>query len=457
MNGGPVRAYQYPRLDSLLWKSAEAIPALGTILSFDRENGELAYVDRKGLPGWIDLHVGTTVPATKTVLTDLMSNDGWAIFGVRRDSTVQRLTPTGEWSIKLRGKIANAYPLPDGALLAVLDRGQAMRLVRVRPPDNAILDSVTVPSPDHAAIGPLGNRLYLAAQNELYIVSGVSLARTSHVRMRAEIEALIPSPSGDRVYVLTKNRRELDVVDRFTSARSVALRLPGVARDLRMDPLGRFLLVRPAHGDSAWVVAIGTNTVVAAIATDWRADLPAIASDGSVATVRGRDVAFVVPGERGPRIIVKDGANDVWQLLYWNGFRPRAKGLDQPVVFPEESTATPPPAPTRDTVAPAKPARVDSAPPKPRPLAPSVDTAARAPTFPKDQWTVSFAAVLSESRAQELANSITVDGRHPRVVVTMTEGVRVNRVVLGPYPTRADAERVGRESGHSYWVFAGAP
>jgi cell division septation protein DedD len=72
-------------------------------------------------------------------------------------------------------------------------------------------------------------------------------------------------------------------------------------------------------------------------------------------------------------------------------------------------------------------------------------------------WTVSFAAVLSEDRARELARQIRVEGQQARVVVTITEGVRVNRVVLGPFPTRADAERVGQASGKSYWVFEGPP
>ena len=33
----------------------------------------------------------------------------------------------------------------------------------------------------------------------------------------------------------------------------------------------------------------------------------------------------------------------------------------------------------------------------------------------------------------------------------------VYRVILGPYPTRPDAERVGRESRESFWVYQGNP
>jgi hypothetical protein len=42
-------------------------------------------------------------------------------------------------------------------------------------------------------------------------------------------------------------------------------------------------------------------------------------------------------------------------------------------------------------------------------------------------------------------------------VTTRTEGTPVFRVILGPYPTRSDAERIGKASGHSFWVIEGIP
>jgi cell division septation protein DedD len=72
-------------------------------------------------------------------------------------------------------------------------------------------------------------------------------------------------------------------------------------------------------------------------------------------------------------------------------------------------------------------------------------------------WTVSFAALLSEERARDLAQQIRVDGQVARVVVSTTDGVRIYRVVLGPYADKAEAERVGRASRRSYWVFEGVP
>ena len=70
---------------------------------------------------------------------------------------------------------------------------------------------------------------------------------------------------------------------------------------------------------------------------------------------------------------------------------------------------------------------------------------------------MSFAAFLLEDRARELAARIRVGGATARVITTVRDGTTIYRVVLGPYPTRDEADRAGRESGQSYWVYEGMP
>jgi len=175
---------------------------------------------------------------------------------------------------------------------------------------------------------------------------------------------------------------------------------------------------------------------------------------------------------------VKGGGRDFWQLIVWNGFRPRAGELDQPVTFadsdsvaaPADTSDTaaatpPPPKPIPDTsngqTVPGQPAARPPRAPIPRPVPPRipVDTpAAPAAQPPRSRgWTVSFAAFVSEQPARKRASSITVDGQSARVVAGQTNGTTVYRVILGPYPTKADAERVGRESRQSFWVYEGNP
>src|SRR5262249_4675244 len=134
-----------------------------------------------------------------------------------------------------------------------------------------------------------------------------------------------------------------------------------------------------------------------------------------------------------------EGAADFWYAFHWTGFRPRAAGLDQPVDFTKhDSTNT-------TTVATTPPPKTDTVVASPRPPV----VADTAPTG----FLVSFAALLSEARARELAGQIKVRGQSPRVVSTDRDGSMIYRVLLGPYPTREDAERVGRESGQDYWVY----
>ena len=209
-----------------------------------------------------------------------------------------------------------------------------------------------------------------------------------------------------------------------------------------MDPLGRYLLARPAGTDSAVVVALGTNRVVGALATGWRADLPFVAPDGGIAVAQGPDV-YVVDGETlKPTSRIRGGAADYWYPFRWTGFRPRAAALDQPVEFavPSDSARA-----AQDSAA----AHADST--APAQAAPDTTTRRAA------GWTVSFAALLVPDKAQELAARIHVGGETARVITAVRDGSTIYRVVLGPYPTREEAERIGRESRNSYWVYEGGP
>jgi cell division septation protein DedD len=457
--GGFMRAYRYPRLDSLVWRSTEPAPSVRAVLGFDQEDGVLAYLSKNGSPGWIDLRVGSVRAASRVPITGVTTADAWAVYGVRRDTIIQRLTPSGDWSVSLNAKIQRLFPLPDGSLLALRARGGGgAQLLRLRPPESALLDSVNVEAPLHTAVSPLGDRVYFAAQREVIPFGAQTLRGYPRVPLPDDVADMVSTPSGDRLFVALEHTPAIEVIDRFSGARTATVRLPAPARELRMDPLGRMVLVRPATGDSVWVVGVAANRVVHGVASEWREDLPAVVVDGSVAVIQSGDVLFVAPGEARPRMRVQGGSEEVWHFVFWNGFRPRAKELDLPVVFEDSMPrAVETAVAARDSVEPPRPARVDTAPTARAAPAPPVDTAAPRPAAPRAGWTVSFAAVLSEEGARELARRINVDGQVARVVVTSTEGIRIHRVVLGPYTTRVEAERVGRSSGRSFWVFEGPP
>jgi cell division septation protein DedD len=85
------------------------------------------------------------------------------------------------------------------------------------------------------------------------------------------------------------------------------------------------------------------------------------------------------------------------------------------------------------------------------------DSTVAADTSAPNGFILSFAAFLTEDRARELAAKIHVGGETARVVPTARGSSTIYRVVLGPYLTKDEAERAGKESGHAYWVFEGLP
>lgn len=464
--GGFAAVYAYPRLDSAIWTSAQKLPPIARVLAFDADAGSLAYVDAKGTPGRLDLRLGGVTVATKARLTSLTSSDGWAIFGITGPS-ITRLTPTGTWSFKPPSPPRDLFPQPDGSLLLTSARGATTVLWKMRPPDDRLADSAVLPRAERGIRTQVGDRLYLLVDSGLVGVRSRDLQPIPPITFDERVRAVAPTPSGDRLYVLTDSSLDLRVADRYSGKVSRAVTLPGEASELRMDPLGRYLLARAASGGDVWVVAIGTNRLIGAVQTAWEADLPFVAPDGAVALSTGRDVTFVDGETLRVRRRVTGGAREFWYATFWNGFRPRAAALDEQVAFPEnqapdsaiwgvpmDSAAmaadSAAPAPVRDTTPREATAAARPAPSAARP-APSAAPATTA------GWIVSFAALLSEERARDLASRVRVGAETGRVVSSARAGATIYRVVLGPYATRADADRVGRESGQSYWVYQGVP
>ena len=460
--GGKARAYRYPALDSAVWTSAQFVPAVSSLLAFDHENGLLAYADSGGMAGWIDLRLGSVRPATRKRVTSAATADGWSVFGVSGKSDIVRFTPAGDWTLSVKNRvISDLLPQEDGTLLVLFEDGDSKILVmRVRPPDSRWLDSLELERPDHVARTDVGDRVYFSVGRQLHAVSTSNLREVADTRISGEITALAPTPSGDRIYVVTQSDA-IDVYDRYTDEVVARVRVPGIVSDLRMDGFGRYLLARSTLGDTTWIISTGSNRYLGAIASKWRDDLPAVGADGAIATVRGADVVFVDPTKLEEVGRAKGGANDVWYFMLWNGFRPRAQGIDQPVQFSWRGQDSVMAAALGDTgrisfiggaadsakraAATAPPTRIDTARVTPPPT-PSSTT-----------WTVSFAVVLSEERARSVASEIVVEGERAHVVPGRSGETNVFRVVLGPYRTRADAERVGKASGRQYWVYDGVP
>ncbi|MEO7042967.1 MAG: SPOR domain-containing protein [Gemmatimonadaceae bacterium] len=467
-NGGTVNAYLYPRLDSTVWTGRAT--SVDRVLGFDPEGGALAVVDSKGQPARVDLRGASPTIASKAKLASLATPNGVEIYGIDAAGAVERLTRGGDWSFTPPLPAKGVFPQTDGSIVIAAQRGKEAVLWLVHPPDTKIRDSVALPITIGSLTAQVGDRVYFATDTALVGVRSRDLSEVPAIKVRGPVVALAPTPSGDRIYVAMENDSSLAVVDRYTDRISTSIGLPGKISALRMDGLGRYVLVRPIRGDSAWVVAVATNHVVGTVQTKWTGDLPATAPDGAIALYSGRDVIFV-DGETLQAVrTVAGGASDFWYFTFWNGFRARAAGVDEPVSFAMPDSASPDSAgaaadaKTRAAVdsvtrpVQSVPAPVTAPHPQPaRPVPPTPPVIPAPTASASSPFTVSFAALLNAEKAHVLADSIVVAGTHARVVPSQRAGTTVYRVVLGPFPNRAAAEQVGRDSKRSYWVFPGQP
>jgi cell division septation protein DedD len=442
--GGVARVLAWPAGDTALWTSPVPVPPVGAVLAFDDEDGAIAAADTGGHPLRIELRAGRVV-TEKVRLAALRSADGWATFGVA-DRAARRLTPTGEsWSIAFDRAPAAVVPTSDGSVLVVLDRADGAHVHRARPPAPRLGDSVVVPGARFAAATPLGDRLFFTSGAAVIGVRTRDLKPGGAVTLPGEPRALVASPSGDRLFALTGDGATLAVLDRYRDEVEATVTLPGIGTALRMDPFGRWLLVR-GPADALWVMAVGDLKVAAQTTSLWRDDLPAVAADGTIARLVGADVEQWEPERGTTRRRIAGGADDRWYLFAWNGFRaPRRQ--DAPVEFAgaeadslADSTRAPEPAPAGEASSDARP-----------PAAPGP------PAAPRAGFSVSFAAVTTQAAADSLVRAIVVNGQHPRVAPARVAGREVFRVVLGPFATRDAAVQAGRAARRDFFVFEEAP
>ena len=407
----------------------------------------LAFVDDKGQPRRLDLRAAEVRTASKEKLSALASVNGSDVYGVTEKGAIARLTPAGDWAFDPPSPARWVFPQPNGALVIAGNEGRKTSLWLIQPPDDEVLHSVSLPLVSRGVRTQIGDRLYFTVDSGLVGVRTRDLEIVKSIPMKAPVLAVVPTPSGDRLYVAMKDQNQLAVVDRYTEAVTETVELPAPASDLRMDPLGQNILARPADGgDSAWVIGIGSDRVNGTLRTAWRADLPGFSPSRTIATIRGNDVVFVDANSFSDRATVAGGASDFWYFVAWNGFRPRSADLDRPVTFEKRDSIV-----LGDSANVS--ARTDTVPSPPlRDASPTMVEPPR-PPGPAHAYLVSFAAVLTEQKANEAAAAITVNGVRPRVVPSQSGSTTIYRVVLGPYSSREEAERIGRDARRPYWIY----
>ena len=432
--GGAVRVVAFPNVDSTVWSSTSLVDPPGKVIGFDDDAGMLAMVDAKSRPVLVDLRSGRIDDEIRFPLTAPVSLDGSTIYGVTAKGEVFRRSPFDSLRFRTASPARGVFPLRDGSVLVWTGASNRGRLSRIRPPSSDVIDSLMIPAADLATGTGVGDRLYFASGENLQAVQTRTLQMSAPLPIGGKIIDVALTPSGDRIYVLADvaGRTSLVFVDRYRWQIASTLPLDGKPRELRVDPIGRYVLLRDAR-DSVTVIGIAANRVVGTVRSAWRSDLPLVAPDASIATIVGGDLVFVGAEDQRQLGRVQGGAGDLWFNFWWTGFRPRAAGLDAPVTFDTAVAVT-------DST---KVAASDSV-----QLPRAQDTVAKPASY-----TVSFFTLLSQQRAQTEAAAIRVGDETAHVETVVRNGVPMYRVILGPYTTCAEAQRVARAAGKTgAWI-----
>lgn len=452
--GGLVRAYRAGR-DSVLWTSSARTPATSALIGFDDFQSVVIGRDSAGRAYSLDLRLGGVETLGDAALRGNVRSEGGAVFGFDAKGEIVRVTAVSNWNWKPTIRAEELIPTPDGALVLAGEVKGRTVVQRLIPPEKQLTDSATLPGVQAVLRTPIGDRIWFVTDSGLIALRSRDLTRALQVKV-AEVTTVESTPSGDRLYVATP-RPTLRVIDRFAEREVDRIPLPAPALAMRIDPDGHYLLVRVAESDSIHVVSVGTSRVITSIQGAWRDDLPLVTPDGRVLVARGNDVVHVDAETGRERLRFRGGATDLWLQVRWNGFRPRAAGLDRPVEFEEFAADTAAADSALAAMMAARYGNMTSLPAEPPPVESRQEPPTPGPTAGREIWTVSFATLLAEDRARDMAERIRVDGRSARVIASSRDGIPIWRVVLGPFDTRDAAERAGMASRLPYWVFEGAP
>ena len=318
--GGEARLYRIPSLEPSSWSTEEKLPALDRAVGGDPEQGLVYALDKERNVVGVDLDTRRVRSFMEQVRYAAVGPDG-ALYAVDTGSVVTQLvrrTPV-RFRSKLQGTPAELYGTMGGSLIARLAGNKST--LEVLGSDRAATS--TPLAGGSVATSLYGDLVAVAADTAVVIYDPTAKRAPLVVRVSGHARDVVFSPSGHRIYV-ARDDRDLLVLDRFSGNPVGTIELPGPSKALRSDEYGQWLLVRPAEGDSAWVVDVGRGAVrgwsrppsgprtfppsprrircwCGVARTSWRSTLGV---DGFPETGR-----------------VKDAADDLWLPLRWRPVR----------------------------------------------------------------------------------------------------------------------------------------
>lgn len=423
--GGPVEAYHPDSLGSATWASLQKVPPIRRVLGADLDERMLWAVDADNSLIAVDLETGGVRKVLSGITYGTVAPDGslYVTVGGRKLVRVVR-----------RGQVAFhdslPPPGPPRALFGAVN-DQVIAITSGSPPRliaaNAEQTLHSTPLPAGQASATFwGDLVGVATDTAVVLYETGGRRQSTSIRSRHHPQRIGFSQSAHRLFV-AQDDPEIQVFDRFTLRELEPIRLPGVSRDFRLDASGRWMLARPAAGDSVWVVDLATNRLAAAVPGEWGPDLPLVAGPSTLLVRLSDDVASYDLRQVPPARIARfpKGGADVWLAAAW---------------VPRERVSAAAAAAESATVAQDSALLADSV----RTSSDSTEIFLQVSASQNPDWAGALAKQLKEAGFP----SRVLDPKAP-----YTE----YRVLVGPYPSREGAEEAGRRLGRPYFVLRQPP
>jgi hypothetical protein len=409
-DGGRPELYHLPDLAPLDWKAEDRFGKVAHLVGSISEPPQALLLDASGKLTAMRLEAGRTRTVVQGAAAAVVSADG-SLYSVDTAGvpwTVGRRTPD-----RYRGSFDQ---VPDqlwagagGWLVGLDSSASALEALGVS-------DTLTVIPIESGLVAstPWADLIAVATDSAVWLHDPHSSGKPLRISGITGASAVAFSPSGHQLYVAAKDR--LVVVDRFAARVRNRISLPAAASALRPDPLGRWLLVRPASGDSIWVVDVDRESLAGTVPGAWSGDLPLVASPNVLVTRDGkRVVARDLTRSGFPEMgRVDDAAASLWMAVPWS--------------------------PIREDLAAAALA------------ADSADTSV-ADSTPGERIYLQVSSSRNPDWAGELVKKLADAGLDASILKPTSDNDPY-RVVLGPYPSRDAAEESGRTLGMPYFIIS---
>ena len=423
-DGGIVEAYDADSFAEPTWTSRVPVPHIREVLGVSLEAKLLIAVDTNKTLVGVDLESRGLRAQTADVEAAVMAPDGgvYVLASTRRITRVGAGIPVPYRTVLPVPPIFHAGTLGE-RYVALL--GTKPRTLVVINPERQVGSTDVVDGPATSTLW--GDLVAVVAPNRVVIYDTEEPFGSRSLEVDRTPTGVTFSPSGHRIYVADETR-SIAVFDRFGLDKLSEIELPGVPARFRTDGSGRWMVARPADGDSVWVVDLSTNRYVATAPSEWADDLPTVAGAASL-LVRGQgDLIALDVGHGTPKEIgrVPGGGADIWVVTTWV---PRDR-LDQINVRAESLLVA------QDSLL----------------VADSLTTGGAE----ANRLYLQVSSSQNQDWSKELIKQL-IAGGYPARVLEPTTSDDGYRVVVGPYATREAADEAGRKLGRPFFVLINPP